>query len=352
MKSQPTNVASAVGASGPPGGRRRFSLNLRAVKPEHIRDYGIIVFVVVIFVYFSFTAPSFLTGNNLLNILFQNATIAIPAFALTLVIIAGNFDLSIGAIFTFSGVLCAWTAVYWGVWWSFPVAIGAGALMGYINGFTITKLKVNAFLATLATGLAFTGLALAVSAGSQILPTSDVFRVIGQGSVLGIPYPVIILVIVAVVLQLLLSKSVFGSHLYSVGGNPDAARISGLRVDRIVITTFVLTGAACGVAGMIDASMTNQGSGVNVLGQSLPLSAIAAVAIGGTSIFGGVGSVWRTMVGVVLLGIITNGFNLLGVPSFWQDIVRGALIVVAVAISASIGHLAKSSAGRDQRETP
>ena len=344
MNLESPNAAPGTDGSGATVGRRRFAVSLRSIKPEHIRDYGIVVFVVVIFVYFSFTAPSFLTGNNMLNILFQNATIAIPAFALTLVIIAGNFDLSIGAIFTFSGVLCAWTAVNWGVWWSFPVAIGAGAIMGYITGFTITKLKVNAFLAMLATGLAFTGFALGVSAGSQILPDNDIFQVIGQGKFLGIPYPVIILVLVAIALQIVLSYTVFGSHIYSVGGNPDAARISGLRVDRIVITTFIITGAACGVAGMIDASMTNQGSGVNVLGQSLPLSAIAAVAIGGTSIFGGVGSVWRTAVGVVLLGIITNGFNLLGVPSFWQDIVRGALIVVAVAISASIGHLAKTSA--------
>lgn len=322
----------------------------RAIKPEHIRDYGIVVFVIVVFAFFSIAAPTFLTGQNLLNILFQNATIAIPACALTLVIIAGNFDLSIGAIFTFAGVLCAFTAVNLGDWWSFPVAILAGAVMGFVNGFTITKLRVNAFLATLASGLAFTGLALAVSGGSQIIPSSTVFTFIGQNRLLGIPYPVILTIVIAVVLQVVLSFTVFGSHVYSVGGNPDAARISGLRVDRIVIATFVITGAACGLAGMIDASITNQGSATNILAQSLPLSAIAAVAIGGTSIFGGVGSVWRTMVGVCLLGIITNGFNLLGVPSFWQDIVRGLLILVAVAVSVTVGRLAESSAAKAPRE--
>lgn len=335
-------TATAAGPGGSPRGPRRAAFMPRVIKAEHIRDYGIVAFVIIVFVYFSIASPAFLTGQNLLNILFQNATIAIPACALTLVIIAGNFDLSIGAIFTFAGVLCAWSAVHWGVWWSFPVAILAGAIMGFINGISITKLKVNAFLATLATGLAFTGLALAVSAGSQIIPADKVFTFLGQGRVLGIPYAVVFVVVVAVVLQLVLSYTVFGSRLYSVGGNPDAARISGLRVDRLVIATFVITGAACGLAGMLDASMTNQGSGVNALGQSLPLSAIAAVAIGGTSIFGGVGAVWRTMVGVCLLGIITNGFNLLGFPSFWQDIVRGGLILVAVAISVSIGRIAET----------
>lgn len=345
MKPKPPDAGTTIDRPVAADARRRAAFIPRAIKPEHIRDYGIVVVVVVVFAYFSFASPVFLTGQNLLNILFQNATIAIPACALTLVIIAGNFDLSIGAIFTFSGVLCAWSAVHWGVWWSFPVAILAGALMGLINGITITKLKVNAFLATLASGLAFTGLALAVSGGSQIIPTSPVFAFIGQQSILGVPYPVILTVVVAVVLQLILSYTVFGGRLYSVGGNPDAARISGLRVDGLVIATFVITGAACGLAGMIDASMTNQGSATNILGQNLPLAAIAAVAIGGTSIFGGVGSVWRTIVGVCLLGIITNGFNLLGVPSFWQDIVRGLLILVAVAISVSIGRLAKSSDG-------
>ncbi len=168
MKADPT-TDTALAAEGPeaPGGRQRRSFSLRSIKPEHIRDYGIVVFVIIVFVYFSIAAPAFLTGGNLLNILLQNATIAIPAFALTLVIIAGNFDLSIGAIFTFAGVLCAWTALHWGIWWSFPVAIVAGALMGFINGVTITKLRVNAFLATLASGLAFAGLALAVAAARR-----------------------------------------------------------------------------------------------------------------------------------------------------------------------------------------
>jgi ribose transport system permease protein len=314
--------------------QRRVSA--RRIKAEHVRDYGIVVFVVALFIYFSLASPVFLTSGNLLILVYQNVTVGVPACAVTLTVIAGNFDLSLGAIFTLSEVLCAWAAVHWGVWWCFPVAIVSGAVMGLVNGTIITKLRVNAFLATLATALAFTGLALAASGGVEIIPSSSVFTFIGQNKVGGIQYPDLIFLVVAILTQLVLAFTVFGRHLYGVGGNRDAARLSGLKVDRIVIITFVLTGAACGIAGLIDASNTGQGSASNVLGQNLALLAIAGVALGGTSIFGGVGAVWRTVVGVLMLGMITNGFDLLGVAEYWQDVVRGALIVAAVAVGSAI----------------
>jgi ribose transport system permease protein len=328
--------ADAALAGAPAGAFERRARSGRRIRAEHVRDYGIVAFFIAVFVYFSVASPVFLTSSNLLNIVYENATVGIPACAVTLTIIAGNFDLSLGAIFTLAEVLCAWAAVHWGVWWSFPVAIAAGAAMGLVNGTIITKLRVNAFLATLATALAFTGIALAVSGGFEIIPQSSVFTFIGQNTVAGIQYPNFIFLAVAVVLQLVLAFTVFGRHLYGVGGNREAARLSGLKVDRIVIITFVVTGAACGIAGLIDASNTGQGSASNVLGQNLALLAIAGVALGGTSIFGGVGSVWRTIVGVFLLGMITNGFNLLGVAEYWQDVVRGGLIIAAVAIGSMI----------------
>ena len=308
----------------------------RRLKAEHVRDYGIVVFVIALGLYFSIASPVFLTSGNLLNLVYENATVGIPACAVTLTIIAGNFDLSLGAIFTLAEVFCAWAAVHWGVWWCFPVAIVSGAAMGLVNGAIITKLRVNAFLATLASALAFTGIALGASGGVEIVPTSSVFTFIGQQSAGGIQYPDFIFLFVAIVLQLVLAYTVFGRHCYGVGGNRDAARLSGLKVDRIVITTFVITGAACGIAGLIDASSTGQGSASNVLGQNLALLAIAGVALGGTSIFGGIGSVWRTVVGVLMLGMITNGFDLLGIADFWQDIVRGLLIIGAVAVGSLI----------------
>jgi ribose transport system permease protein len=330
--------ATTPALAGPPGAFDRRVRSGRRIKAEHVRDYGIVVFVIALFIYFSLASSVFLTSGNLLNLVYSQATVGIAACAVTLTIIAGNFDLSLGAIFTLAEVLCAWAAVHWGVWWCFPVAIVAGAAMGLINGTIITKLRVNAFLATLATALAFTGLALAVSGGFEIIPSNgaSTFTFIGLGRVAGIQYPDLIFLVVAVLLQLLLYFTVFGRHLYGVGGNRDAARLSGLKVDRIVIITFVVTGAACGIAGLIDASSTGQGSASNVLGQNLALNAIAGVALGGTSIFGGIGAVWRTVVGVLMLGMITNGFDLLGVADYWQQIVRGVLIIGAVAIGSMI----------------
>jgi ribose transport system permease protein len=206
--------------------------------------------------------------------------------------------------------------------------------MGVINGLLVTKVRVNAFLATLATALSFGGIAVGVTHGGLLItPASKAFTFIGQHKVGGIQYPVIIFAVVAIILQLVLAYTVFGRHLYGVGDNRNAARLSGLKVDRIVIITFVVTGAACGLSGLIDASTTGSGtSDMSGLGGSLALLAIAGVALGGSSIFGGVGSVWRTVVGVLILAMITNGFDLLAVPDYWQNIVRGALIILAVAI--------------------
>src|SRR3984885_5094363 len=343
MTAQPSgplagDPAPAAGDPGGGGGVAVPRLRSRRIKAEHIRDYGIVVFAVALFAYFSFASPDFLTWQNLLNLVFQNATLGIAACAVTYTIIAGNFDLSLGAIFVLSEVLGAWAAVHWGVWWAFPVAIGSGLAMGLINGLLVTKLRVNAFLATLASALTFGGIAVGVTGGGLLItPTSSVFTFLGQQRVAGIQYPVVIFVLVAIALQLVLAYTVFGRHLYGVGDNRNAARLSGLKVDRIVILTFVITGAACGLSGLLDSSMTGSGSSTTSgLGGSLALLAIAGVALGGTSIFGGVGSVWRTVLGVLILAMITNGFDLLAVPDYWQDIVRGILIVIAVGISSVV----------------
>ncbi|HTP19981.1 MAG TPA: ABC transporter permease [Solirubrobacteraceae bacterium] len=331
----PVVVPDPVNADAIAAPRARFQ---RRIKAEHIRDYGIVAFAIALFIYFSIASSVFLTKNNLLNLVFQNATIGVAACAVTLTIIAGNFDLSLGSIFVLAEVLAAWAAVHIGVWWAFPVAIVAGALMGTINGLLVTKLRINAFLATLASALTFGGIAVGVTKGGLLItPNSSVFTFIGQQRVAGVQYPVIIFALVAIVLQLVLAYTVFGRHLYGVGGNRDAARLSGIKVDRTVIITFVVTGAACGLAGLIDASTTGSGSSdMSGLGGQLALLAIAGVALGGTSIFGGVGSVWRTVLGVLILGTITNGFDLLAVPDYWQDVVRGILIICAVAISSVV----------------
>jgi ribose transport system permease protein len=343
MTAQPSDPAtgSPVATEEPAAADGIFASrtrSLRRIRAEHVRDYGIVVFAIALFIYFAVASSVFLTGQNLLNLVFQNATVGIAACAVTLTIIAGNFDLSLGSIFVLSEVLAAYAAVHMGVWWAFPVAIASGAAMGLINGLLVTKLRVNAFLATLATALSFGGIAVGVTHGGLLItPASSVFTFLGQHRFIGVQYPVIIFGVVAIVLQLVLAYTVFGRHLYGVGDNRNAARLSGLQVDRTVILTFVITGAACGLAGLIDASTTGSGtSDTSGLGGTLALLAIAGVALGGSSIFGGVGAVWRTVLGVLMLGMITNGFDLLAVADYWQNIVRGILIIFAVAISTII----------------
>lgn len=304
------------------------------LRAEHVRDYGILAVFVGIFITLSILSPVFLTERNLLNLVFANATVGIPACAVTYVIIAGNFDLSIGAIFALTETLAAWGAVHLDVWSAFPIALVAGGLLGLFNGVLVTKLRVNSFLATLASALAYSGIALGITGGFEITPSSSVFTFLGQEKAGPIQYPDIIFLVVAVAMGVVLAFTVFGRRMYAVGGNREAARLSGIKVDRVVIVTFVVTGVAAGIAGLIDASTT--GSGSSAGGTSLALSAIAGVALGGTSIFGGSGSIWRTVVGVMMLGMITNGFDILGVATFWQEIVEGALIVGAVAIGSMV----------------
>jgi ribose transport system permease protein len=315
------------------------------VRAEHVRDYGVIAVFLAMFLFLTFKSDVFLTKDNLLNVLYSNSGVGIAACAVTFVVIAGNFDLSLGGIYVLSALLAAWVAVHWDIWLAFPVALAAGAAMGLINGVLVTKLRVNAFLATLASGLVFFGIDKAVSGGTAIYigqgdggtpHDADIWTFLGQNKVAGVQYPVIFFVVVVIVLQILLSRTVFGRHIYGVGGNRDAARLSGLKVDRIVIATFIIAGFAAGLAGLLDYSALAQGSPGDPTSQNLALTAIAGVALGGTSIFGGVGSIWRTVLGVLMLGLITNGFNLLGVPDFYQDIVRGSLIVVAVAIGSLV----------------
>jgi ribose transport system permease protein len=339
---QQATATESIGAEGLARLKDWRSYRIRA---EHIRDYGILVVFLAMFLFLTFRSDVFLTKDNLLNLLYSNSAVGIAACAVTLVVIGGNFDLSLGGIYILSALLAAWAAVHWNIWLAFPVALGAGVAMGLINGLLVTKLRVNAFLATLASGLVFFGIDKAISGGQAIYPgpgsggsqhDADVWTFLGQNKAGSVQYAVIIFAFVAILLQIVLARTVFGRHVYGVGGNRDAARLSGLKVDRIVITTFVIAGFAAGLAGLLDYSALGQGSPGDPTSQAIALSAIAAVALGGTSIFGGVGSIWRTVVGVLMLGLITNGFNLLGVPDFYQDIVRGGLIVVAVAIGSIV----------------
>ncbi len=298
------------------------------------RDYAALILLVVLFIVLSVASSAFFTSANLLNIVSQQAPTAIVACAATLVIIAGSFDLSTGAIVAVTNVIAAQLAIRAeGPIVGLLAAVVAGLGLGVINGLVITMLRVHSFLATLATSLVYGGLALLLTNGALIPVDNSTFIALGQNDVGPIAVASIVLGVFAVLMMFLLNRTVAGRHLFAVGGNPEAAALSGIRVNLIHVMTFAASGLAAGVAGAILVSRVS--SGQPTQGADITLNAIAAVILGGTSIYGGAGAVWRTLTGVFLLALIGNGFDLLGANQFYKNLVTGIVIVSAVALAAS-----------------
>lgn len=300
-----------------------------------VRDYAVLVMFLALFVLLSVISPPFLTTPNLLNILNAQTPLAIVAAAGTLVIIAGGFDLSTGAIAAVANVCAAWLAVLFGPAIGLTTAPFLGLALGTINGLIVTGLRVHSFLATLATSLVYSGLALLITGGMLIPVKEQSFTLLGRGQVAGVYVPVFVLVGFSAIAIFLLNYTVLGRHVFAVGGNAEAAELSGVRVDMVRIATFAFSGLAAGLAGTILVSRI--ASGQPQMGVDLTLKAIAAVILGGTSIYGGVGAVWRSLAGVFLLALIENGFNLIDANPFFRDLVTGLVIVFAVALAATGG---------------
>ncbi|GAA5087335.1 ribose transport system permease protein [Thermocatellispora tengchongensis] len=299
-----------------------------------IRRYAVLIMLAVLFVVLSVSTSSFLTVTNLLNILNQNAPLAIIAVAGTLVVICGGFDLSTGAIFSVANVVAAWVAVNTGS----PVlgllcAPLVGAALGAVNGAAITRLRIHSFLATLASSLVYGGLAVLITGGFLISVEAPGFTALGRGGIGPVYYAIVILLLFALLAGFLLNYTTFGRYVLSVGGNAEAAELSGIRVDRVKLYTFLFSGLAAGVAAAIGVSRI--GSGQPQAGDGLQLLAIAAVILGGTSIYGGVGAIWRSVCGVYLLALIDNGFDILNANPFFKDLTTGVVILAAVALSAA-----------------
>lgn len=304
----------------------------RAQILKFCQTYAVLILIVALMAVLTGLSDSFLTGRNLLNILNQNAPLAIMAAAMTLVIIAGGFDLSVAATFAMGSVSSAWIAVNVDPYLGLLLAPFIGLGFGIINGIVITRLNVHSFLATIATSLIFKGIAIVISDGRLISARIDEFIWLGRGRFLGIFNSIWIMVIFALALTFLLTRTSFGRRVFSVGGNEEAAILSGIRTDQIKIATFALAGFAAGLASIITTSRVALGQAS--AGQGMELQAIAAVILGGTSIYGGQGAVWRSLAGVFLLALINNGFNILNADPFFRDLTTGLVILAAIAISA------------------
>jgi ribose transport system permease protein len=255
--------------------------------------------------------------------------VGIVACGVTIGIIAGVFDLSVGAIFGVAAVVAAKTAVATGnALVGIVVGMASGALLGLVNAVLVSTLRINSFIATLASSIVFRGIAILVTSGMIVTVTDEVFSTLGTGTLLHAKYTVFVYLAVILLTSFLLEKTALGRYFFAVGGNPEAARLSGIPVERVRAAAFVISGACASIAGVLAASRTS--SAQPDLGIGLELSAIAAAVVGGTSITGGEGAIWRAVLGVLILAMIGNGFNLLGINTIYQQIVQGVLIVVAV----------------------
>jgi ribose transport system permease protein len=304
----------------------------RWARLSRLRDFGIPIAVLIIFCYLSVASPAFFTTRNLLNVLDQSAIVGMIAAAGTLVLIAGGLDLSVGAIFAISGVIAAQLVPTLGT----PGALAAGALtgavFGLLNGLISTAGRVNAIITTLATGIMIRGLALVLTGGSLVRVADRKFSTLGRGELFNVKYVVFVFLAIVAITWFLLVRTAFGRYVFASGGNPEAAKLSGIRVNRIRTMTFVISGLAAAMAGVLIASRVSTGQADAGLG--LEINAIAAIVIGGTSINGGEGAVWRTVFGVLLVTLVGNGFNLLNVNPIWQQVFQGAVILGAVALDS------------------
>jgi ribose transport system permease protein len=293
------------------------------------RDYGIVYAFIALFIALSFASGSFLKTQNLSNILDQWSAIGLLACGETLCIIAGVFDLSVGANVSVSGVVACKVAN------ATTPAIGlvTGALtglgLGIVNGIVIDRTRINSFIGTLAMSIIYGGLAIIITGGLIQTVLDPSFGKLGQDELFGITYTGWVWILFAIVSGFVLSRTIFGRYIYGVGGNPEAARLSGVRVGFVRGSCFAISGLAAGLAGILLASRT-QSAAAN-LGSGMELTAISAAVVGGTSILGGEGAIWRAVLGTLLLAIIGNGFNLLNIDTTYQQIVQGGLILLAVA---------------------
>jgi ribose/xylose/arabinose/galactoside ABC-type transport system permease subunit len=296
---------------------------------------GLALALVAIAAVLSFALPTFLTLANLINLVRQISINGILAVGVTFVLLTGGVDLSLGSLVALTGVAAASFAHPGDYPVVVPVLAGiaVGAACGAVNGVVITRGRVAPFIVTLGMMTAARGLALVLSEGRPVSNLSRGFTVLGSGSIAGIPVPVIAMAAVAAGAAVVLQNLRLGRYVYAVGGNENAARASGVRVARVKLFAYTLCGALAGLAGVVLAARITTGQ--PNAGVGYELDAIAAAVIGGTSLSGGVGGVGGTVLGALMMGVINNGLDLLNVPSYYQQIVKGVIIVGAVWLDRS-----------------
>ena len=296
-----------------------------------MKQYGIFVGFLLIIILLSFLSDAFLTKRNLLNIVRQTSIHGIMAVGMTFVILTSGIDLSVGSILALAGVLCA-DLEHRGI----PILILviltllAGAVLGFLNGVVITKGKVTPFVVTLGMMSIARGFALIYAGGYPISGFDKPFRYIGSGYSLKIPVPILIFAVTLIVAAVVLRHTRLGRYVYAIGGNEETVKLSGINSDLYKTAAYTISGLTAALGAVVLTARLNAGE--PIAGTGYELDVIASVVIGGTSLMGGRGGVWGTLIGALLIGTINNGMNLLGISSYWQSVVKGLIIVGAVLL--------------------
>ena len=299
-------------------------------KREMFRRYGMLAVLVVLIVIFSFGSKYFLTGDNIINVLRQVAVCGISAVGLTFIMLTGGIDLSIGTVIGMTGVMTAIAMVEWQIPMLLAVLIGlvTGLLIGLINGLLVTYVNIPALIATLGTMTSVRGLCFIVTGGLPVYNFPESFDVFGKGYISVIPVPVIIMVIILVIGWYVLNKTKYGRYLYAIGGNAEAARLSGINVKKNKVMTYVIAGLLSAVAGIVELSRLS--SGQPNTGNGFEMTVITAVVLGGISVNGGEGKFFGVVVGVFVMGVLTNGMVMMNIYEYYQQLIKGIVLLVAV----------------------
>lgn len=300
---------------------------------DYLGKLGPLLALIVLVILVSIVNPSFIAPTNLLNLLRQVSTNALIAFGMTFVIITGGIDLSVGSTLALSSVLMAGTiAAGMDPLLAMILSLVVGTVFGAVNGLLITKGNMAPFIATLATMTIYRGLTLVYTNGNPITGIGDsfIFKFVGRGYLFGIPFPVVLMIVSFILLYILLHKMTFGRKTFAIGGNEKSSFIAGIKNDRIKTGIYALSGLMASLAGIIITSRLD--SAQPTAGTSYEMDAIASVVLGGTSLSGGRGRLVGTLIGALIIGTLNNGMNLLGISSFYQQVVKGIVIIIAVLL--------------------
>jgi ribose transport system permease protein len=298
-----------------------------------IRQYGILIGLIGLITVFSILSERFFTISNMLIVMRQTSIVAFLGVGMTFVILGAGIDLSVGSVLAFSGAVAAGVMQSGGIFFGILAGLALGAALGAFSGLVITKLKIPAFIATLAMMAIARGGTLVYTDGRPITGLPSSFAFLGRGYIGNIPFPIILMLTIFVLAYIILKLTRFGRYVYATGGNINAARASGIKVDNIIISNFAISGSLSALTGIVLASRLN--SAQPTAGMGYELDAIAAVVLGGTNLFGGEGELWGTLVGAFIMGILNNGLNMLNVSSFYQQVVKGIVILIAVTVAQS-----------------